>query len=79
VWIPDTRMDHDRDNLCNPSDLTDAERLVTRTVAGAAFRDEPLPQVSDERDDERDLLCARGGHPWHMLPEHFPSYQTGYR
>jgi transposase len=79
MWTPETRSEHDRDDLRYPSDLTDAEWQVL------APRLPPPARTGRHRSwSMRELFNAifyvlRGGVPWRMLPEHFPPHQTAYR
>jgi transposase len=79
MWTPETRAEHDRDELRYPSDLTDAEWQILAPLL-------PPPAETGRRRSwpMRELMNAiffvlRGGCPWRMLPEHFPPYQTIYR
>jgi transposase len=79
MWTPDTRAEHDRDELRYPSDLTDAEWQVLAPMF-------PLPAKTGRHRawPMRELINAmffmlRGGIPWRMLPTHFPPHQTVYR
>jgi putative transposase len=79
MWTPDTRAEHDRDDLRYPSDLTDAEWEILAPLLP------PPAKTGRQRSWEmRELMNAiffvlRGGVPWRMLPEHFPPHQTTYR
>jgi putative transposase len=79
MWTPETRADHDRDDLRYPSDLTDAEWEILFPLLP------PPARTGRHRSWEmRELINAiffvlRGGVPWRMLPEHFPPHQTTYR
>ncbi len=78
MWTPDTRAEHDRDDLRYPSDLTDAEWQVV----GPLFP--PPATTGRHRWPMCELINAiflllRGGIPWSMLPTHFPPHQTVYR
>jgi putative transposase len=79
IWTPDTRAEHDRDDLRYPSDLTDAEWEILAPLLP------PPAKTGRQRSWEmRELMNAiffvlRGGVPWRMLPEHFPPHQTTYR
>ena len=79
MWTPDTRAEHDRDDLRYPSDLTDAEWQVLAPLF-------PPPAKTGRHRvwPMRELINAmffmlRGGIPWRMLPTHFPPHQTVYR
>ena len=79
MWTPDTRAEHDRDDLRYPSDLTDAEWQVLAPMF-------PSPATTGRQRawPMRELINAmffllRGGIPWRMLPTHFPPHQTVYR
>jgi putative transposase len=79
MWTPDTRAEHDRDDLRYPSDLTDAEWQVLAPLF-------PPPATTGRHRawPMRELINAmffmlRGGIPWRMLPTHFPPHQTVYR
>ena len=79
MWTPETRAEHDRDDLRYPSDLTDAEWQLLAPLL-------PPPAETGRRRSwpMRELMNAlffvlRGGCPWRMLPEHFPPHQTAYR
>jgi putative transposase len=79
MWTPETRTEHDRDDLRYPSDLTDAEWRVLAPKL-------PPPARTGRRRSwpMRELFNAifyvlRGGVPWRMLPDHFPPHQTAYR
>jgi transposase len=78
MWTPDTRSEHDRDNLRYPSDLTDVEWAILEPLL-------PPPSKTGRKRGwpMREVINAiffvlRGGCPWRMLPEHFPPYQTTY-
>jgi len=79
MWTPDTREQHDRDDLRYPSDLTDAEWQMLAPLFP------PPAKTGRKRGWEmREVVNAiffvlRGGCPWRMLPEHFPPHQTTYR
>src|SRR6202047_693654 len=79
MWTPETRAEHDRDDLRYPSDLTDAEWQLLAPLL-------PPPAETGRRRSwpMRELMNAlffvlRGGCPGRMLPEHFPPHQTAYR
>jgi transposase len=79
MWTPDTRAEHDRDDLRYPSDLTDAEWQVLAPMF-------PSPATTGRHRawPMRELINAmffllRGGIPWRMLPTHVPPHQTVYR
>ncbi|MGH7070247.1 MAG: IS5 family transposase [Acetobacteraceae bacterium] len=79
MWTPDTRAEHDRDELRYPSDLTDAEWQVL-----APLLPPPANTGRHRSWPMRELINAiffvlRGGCPWRMLPAHFPPHQTVYR
>lgn len=79
MWTPDTRAEHDRDDLRYPSDLTDAEWQVL-----APLFPPPAKTGRHRAWPMRELINAiffmlRGGVPWRMLPTHFPPHQTVYR
>jgi transposase len=78
MWTPDTRSEHDRDDLRYPSDLTDAEWAILEPML-------PPPARTGRKRGwpMREIINAiffvlRGGCPWRMLPEHFPPHQTAY-
>ena len=79
MWTPETRAEHDRDDLRYPSDLTDAEWEILAPLLP------PPARTGRHRSWEmRELINAiffvlRGGVPWRMLPQHFPPHQTTYR
>ena len=79
MWTPDTRAEHDRDDLRYPTDLTDAEWQVLAPMF-------PSPATTGRHRawPMRELINAmffllRGGIPWRMLPTRFPPHQTVYR
>src|SRR5277367_3902031 len=79
MWTPETRAEHDRDDLRYPSDLTDAEWQILAPLL-------PPPAETGRRRSwpMRELMNAiffvlRGGCAWRMLPDHFPPRQTTYR
>ena len=79
MWTPDTRLEHDRDGLRYPSDLTGEEWEILAPML-------PQPARTGRRRSwrMREVINAiffvlRGGIPWRMLPEHFPPHQTAYR
>ena len=79
MWTPDTREQHDRDNLRYPSDLSDAEwailaPLLPQPAKTGRKRGWPMREVVNAI-----FFVLRGGCPWRMLPEHFPPHQTTYR
>jgi len=79
MWTPDTRAEHDRDDLRYPSDLTDAEwqllaPLFPRPAATGRHRAWPMRELINAM-----FFMLRGGVPWRMLPTHFPPHQTVYR
>jgi transposase len=76
---PDTRAEHDRDDLRYPSDLTDAEwqilaPLFPPPAKTGRHRSWQMCEVVNAI-----FFVLRGGVPWRMLPEHFPPHQTTYR
>ncbi|HUB47658.1 MAG TPA: IS5 family transposase [Acetobacteraceae bacterium] len=79
MWTPETRDQHDRDDLRYPSDLTDAEWQILAPLFP------PPARTGRKRGWEmREVVNAiffvlRGGCPWRMLPQHFPPHQTTYR
>ena len=78
MWPPDTRSEHDRDDLRYPSDLTDAEWSILEPLFPAPSktgrkRGWPMREVINAI-----FFVLRGGCPWRMLPEHFPPHQTTY-
>src|SRR3984957_19053507 len=79
MWTPDTRLEHDRDGLRYPSDLTGEEWEIL------APRFPPPGRTGRHRSwPMREIINAiffvlRGGVPWRLLPEHFPPHQTTYR
>src|SRR5579864_6286162 len=79
MWTPETRAEHDRDELRYPSDLTDAEwqilaPLLPPPAETGRRRSWPMREVMNAI-----FFVLRGGCPWRMLPEHFPPHQTAYR
>ena len=79
MWTPETRAEHDRDELRYPSDVTDAEWLIFAPLL-------PPPAKTGRHRcwPMRELMNAiffvlRGGCPWRMLPEYFPPHQSAYR
>jgi len=78
MWTPDTRSEHDRDDLRYPSDLTDAEWAILEPLFP------PPPKTGCKRGwPMREVINAiffvlRGGCPWRLLPEHFPPHQATY-
>jgi putative transposase len=79
MWTPETRAEHDRDDLRYPSDLTDAEwqilaPLLPPPAETGRRRSWPMREVMNAL-----FFVLRGGCPWRMLPEHFPPHQTAYR
>ena len=79
MWTPETRAEHDRDDLRYPSDLTDAEwqilaPLLPPPAETGRHRCWPMREVMNAI-----FFVLRGGCPWRMLPEHFPPHQTTYR
>ena len=79
MWTPETRSQHDRDELRYSSDLTDAEWQVLKP-----FFPPPAQTGRHRAWPMREVVNAifyvlRGGVPWRMLPEHFPPHQTTYR
>jgi transposase len=79
MWTPDTRAEHDRDDLRYPSDLTDAEwQVLSPLFAPPAktgrHRAWPVRELTNAM-----FFVLRGGIPWRMLPTHFPPHQTVYR
>jgi putative transposase len=79
MWTPETRSEHDRDDLRYPSDLTDAEwqilaPLLPPPAETGRRRSWPMREVMNAI-----FFVLRGGCPWRMLPEHFPPHQTAYR
>ena len=76
---PDTWLEHDRDGLRYPSDLTGEEWQILAPLF-------PPPARTGRRRSwqMREVINAiffvlRGGIPWRMLPGHFPPHQTAYR
>ena len=79
MWTAETRVEHDRDDLRYPSDLTDAEwqilaPLLPPPAGTGRHRYWPMREVMNAI-----FFVLRGGCPWRMLPEHFPPHQTTYR
>src|SRR5271170_1674147 len=79
MWTPETRAEHDRDDLRYCSDLTDAEWQILEPRLPS-----PAKTGRHRAWEMRDLINAifyilRGGIPWRMLPVHFPPRQTTYR
>ena len=79
MWTAETRVEHDRDDLRYPSDLTDAEwqilaPLLPPPAETGRHRCWPMREVMNAI-----FFVLRGGCPWRMLPEHFPPRQTAYR
>jgi transposase len=78
MWTPDTRSEHDRDDLRYPSDLTDPEwavlaPLLPPPAKTGRKRGWPMREVINAI-----FFVLRGGCPWRMLPKHFPPHQTTY-
>ena len=78
MWTRDTRLEHDRDDLRYPSDVTGAEWAILEPLL-------PPPSKTGRKRGwpMREVINAiffvlRGGCPWRMLPEHFPPHQTTY-
>jgi transposase len=79
MWTPETRAEHDRDNLRYPSDLAEAEWQIL-----APLLPPPAETGRPRCWPMRELMNAvffvlRGGCAWRMLPEHFPPHQMVYR
>ena len=79
MWTPETRAEHDRDDLRYPSDLTDAEwqilaPLLPPPAETGRHRCRPMRELMNAI-----FFVLRGGCPWRMLPAHFPPHQTAYR
>ena len=79
MWTPETRAEHDRDELRYPSHLTDAEwqilaPLLPPPAETGRHRSWPMREVMNAI-----FFVLPGGCPWRMLPEHFPPHQTAYR
>src|SRR6476469_912386 len=79
MWTAETRVEHDRDDLRYPSDLTDAEwqilaPLLPPPAATGRHRCWPMRELMNAI-----FFLLRGGCAWRMLPEHFPPHQTAYR
>ena len=79
MWTPETRAEHDRDDLRYPSDLTDAEwqilgPLLPPPSETGRHRSWPMREMMNAI-----FFVLRGGCPWRMLPAHFPPHQTVYR
>src|ERR1700693_159471 len=79
MWTPETRAEHDRDDLRYPSDLPTAEwqilaPLLPPPAETGRHRCWPMREVMNAI-----FFVLRGGCPWRMLPEHFPPHQTTYR
>ena len=73
MWTRDTRLEHDRDDLRYPSDVTGAEWAILEPLL-------PPPSNTGRKRGwpMREVINAiffvlRGGCPWRMLPEHFPA------
>lgn len=47
MWTPDTRSEHDREDLHDPSDLTDAEWAILDPVVPATGQDRPQTRLAD--------------------------------
>ena len=78
MWTPETRAEHDRDDLRYPSDLTDAEWQVLAPLC----RRPPRPAaslVADAGTDQRDLLRSARRCSVAHAAAHFPPHQTTYR
>jgi transposase len=78
MWTPDTRSEHNRDDLRYPSDVTDAEWAILAPLFPPPARTGrkrgwPMREVVNAI-----FFVLRGGCPWRMLPEHFPPHQTIY-
>ena len=78
-WTPSTRLNHNRDHLRYPSDLTDKEWEILKTYLPA--QDNPMgrPRVVCLRNVlEAILYWLRAGCSWRMLPKDFPGWKTVY-
>jgi len=78
MWTRDTRLEHDRDDLRYPSDLTDAEWAILEPLfpppcKTGRKRGWPMREIINAI-----FFVLRGGCAWRMLPEHFPPHQTTY-
>ena len=67
MWTAETRVEHDRDNLRYPSDLTDAEWQILAPLlpppAGTGRHGSwPMREVMNAI-----FFVLRGGCPWRML------------
>jgi putative transposase len=79
MWTPETRTEHDRNDLRYPSDLTDEEwQLLAPRLPPPAGTGRPRSWSMRELFNAI-FYVLRGGVPWRMLPEHFPPHQTAYR
>ena len=72
MWTPETRAEHDRDDLRYPSDLTDAEWQIL-----APFLPPPAKTGRHRSWQMRELINAiffvlRGGVPFCMLLKQIP-------
>jgi transposase len=74
MWALETRAEHDRDDLRYSSDLTDAEWQIPAPSSAGRHRSWQMCELINAI-----FFVLRGGVPWRMLPEHFPSHQTTYR
>ena len=76
---PDTREQHDRDDLRYPSDLSDDEWRVLAPLLPPPARTGRKRSWTMRETMNAIFYVLRGGCPWRMLPEHFPPHQTAYR
>ncbi len=79
MWTPDTREQHDRDDLRYPSDLSDDEWRVLAPLLPPPARTGRKRSWTMRETMNAIFYVLRGGCPWRMLPEHFPPHQTAYR
>ncbi len=75
-WDDTARVQHNRDYLRYPSDLTDAEWSIIEPLVPAA-RSGGRPRSTDMREVMNAILyIGGGGCPWRMLPKDFPPTST---
>jgi len=79
MWTPDTRLEHDRDGLRYPSDVTGEEWQLLAPLLPPPARTGRHRSWQMREVINAIFFVLRGGIPWRMLPEHFPPHQTAYR